>query len=521
MIPANRPILVLGGGINGAAIARELTLNGVSVWLVDQGDLSGGATAYSSRLIHGGLRYLEYGEYSLVRESLAERNRLLATAADLVRPLKLYIPVRRRLGGLAAAAVRFLHAPSWIAPPTGSRGLWLVRAGLAFYDQFARRSTLPPHSVHELGEARVPQVDAHAFRWVCAYHDAQLAWPERFVIALLRDAQRFASTTGSDLRVLPYHTARRTGDRVVLSRRDARSGEDGRTIGEELEIEPAAIVNATGAWVDTTLAQLQFPSRRLMGGTKGSHFVTYEPALRRALGDGGVYAEAHDGRPVFLLPFGPATVVGTTDLPFTGDPADAVASYEELDYLIQATRTVFPHISLSSGDVTLHYSGVRPLPYVASGATAGITRRHWLEPLDAGPFPIYSVIGGKLTTCRSLAEQTAQQVLARLDRDVVRNSRDRLLADAADAPTLASLATSEIPAAAVVERIVREEWVTGLEDLAERRLLLHFRRSLTLADLRRLADQLVSQGRIAATKRDDEVARCRTRFERHFGRRFN
>src|SRR5579859_7583382 len=134
-----RPVLILGAGINGAALARELLLGGISVVVVDTGDLAGGATAYSSRLIHGGLRYLEYGEFDLVRESLAERTRLLRQAPHLVRPLKLYIPISNRLGGLRKSVGRFF---GWNAPgttrPGPPRGLWLVRAGLSLYDRYAR-----------------------------------------------------------------------------------------------------------------------------------------------------------------------------------------------------------------------------------------------------------------------------------------------------------------------------------------------------------------------------------------------
>ena len=142
---------------------------------------------------------------------------------------------------------------------------------------------------------------------------------------------------------------------------------------------PAAIVNATGAWVDATLAELGVPSKPLVGGTKGSHFVTYHRGLVEALRGDGIYAEASDGRPVFILPFGDAALVGTTDEPFSGDPDSARATSAELEYLIDAIHHVFPQIALAESDIELVYSGVRPLP--ASGPTtpAAITRKHWLE----------------------------------------------------------------------------------------------------------------------------------------------
>ncbi len=203
-------VLILGAGINGAALARELVLNGVGVTLVDTADLAFGATAYSSRLIHGGLRYLEYGEFDLVRESLAERGRLLRLAPHLVRPLRLHVPVERRLGGLRMSASRFLlgqHAPqSWQRPTP--RGMWLVRTGLWLYDRYARDPSLPRHSVHRVGEGGVP-VDPAKYRWLCAYSDAQVVYPERLVVAFLEDARALAAGSGTTFQFFNYHEAAR------------------------------------------------------------------------------------------------------------------------------------------------------------------------------------------------------------------------------------------------------------------------------------------------------------------------
>src|SRR5262245_13763728 len=181
-----QPVLILGAGINGAALARELVLNGVPVWVVDTADLASGATAYSSRLIHGGLRYLEYGELDLVRESLAERTRLLRLAPQYVRPLRLFIPVRRRWAGLWGAARRFLRLGTAGGTSAG-RGLFLVRTGLWMYDRFARDPLLPERAVYRADDPRVPGVDLQSFRWECAYSDAAIRFPERFVVALLQD----------------------------------------------------------------------------------------------------------------------------------------------------------------------------------------------------------------------------------------------------------------------------------------------------------------------------------------------
>src|SRR5436190_21246071 len=328
-MPAS-PVLILGAGINGAALARELALNGVDVVVVDQRDIAAGATAYSSRLIHGGLRYLEYGDFALVRESLEERTRLLRLAPQFVRPLRLFIPVRNRFGGFAAAARRFLGMKDRPRPADANtpmlRGLWTVRFVLWLYDRYASDPTLPKHESHRPSDADVVPVDSAKYRWVCSFSDAQVVYPERFTIALLRDGLQIAQAHGREFTVLTYHdvalknctaTIRRAGQLEIVR-----------------EFEPSAIVNATGAWVDDTLGSLGVESKRLMGGTKGSHFVTSHAGLKALLAGRAIYTEASDGRPIFILPFVHGTLIGTTDEPYEGDPANAVATPRELEYLV-------------------------------------------------------------------------------------------------------------------------------------------------------------------------------------------
>src|SRR6186997_198430 len=188
---ADKPVVILGGGINGAAAARELILNGQSVWLVDRADLAFGATAYSSRLIHGGLRYLEFAEFSLVKESLEERGRLLRLAPHLVRPLRLFIPVRNSWGGLTQAAGKFLRLPI-AGGKSVHRGLRVVQVGLWLYDRYAKDGGLPPRSLHQPGDEGVPPVSRDMARRLWAYSDAQIVYPERLVIDFLTDAGEIA-----------------------------------------------------------------------------------------------------------------------------------------------------------------------------------------------------------------------------------------------------------------------------------------------------------------------------------------
>lgn len=508
----DRPILILGGGINGAAAARELTLNGYSVLLVDQADLAFGATAYSSRLIHGGLRYLEYGEFGLVKESLAERTRLLQLAPDYVRPLRLFIPVKNQLGGLWQSATKFLGLGGGGKPEP--RGLALVRTGLWMYDTYAQDKTLPLRSTHKLGEPGVPPVDENAGSRLAAYSDAQIPFPERFVVALLRDAQKAADENGCKLRVMTYHRAWLEGEIAHVAPIKA-SHENACPV---LSFQPSAIINATGAWVDQTLQKLPVPSRRLMGGTKGSHFFTWHPQLKEMLGGNGIYTEAADGRPVFLLPLAEGTLVGTTDLPFSGDPVSAVASEEELDYLVNVVGSIFPAAGVTRQDIAWHYSGVRPLPHVDAKTPAAITRRHQLVWNDVSPIPLVSLVGGKLTTCRSLAEETATAVLVRLGESAgdVRNSRARVIPGGVLEKEKQSDGETRRWEEAI-RRIIREEWATTLGDLVERRLMLLYDPQLDRLMLEGLARMLKQEGKLAEGEIESSIESCASRLRTHFG----
>jgi glycerol-3-phosphate dehydrogenase len=558
-------IVVLGAGINGAALARELVLSGAAVVVVDAADVAGGTTAWSTRLIHGGLRYLEYGEIGLVRESLAERDRLVRLAPHLVRPLPFYLPTQGRWGGLSAAVARLLGweslARAWRGPR--GRGSWTVGLGLGLYDLLATGSCWPRHAIVRAA-AGLPQVDAKRFPWAALYADAQLLYPERFTVELLVDARDVASVAGTRFEVLTHRQVR-IGPDMEVSVAPATVGIDRAGCA----IRPDAVVNATGAWVDRTIAawpeSLPRPER-LIGGTKGSHLVLRSPRLRAALAGHGVYAEAEDGRPVFVLPFGPALVlVGTTDIPYVGDPAQARADDAEIDYLLQAVARLFPAAAADRGDVQQHYCGVRPLPAASPGrAAGGITRRHLLVRHPAMPVPTWSIVGGKLTTCRSLAEAAAATVLETLGAPVRGTSRDRPLPGAADATELVALArtcgplaaTAGIPPADIEQAVagtcglfgrraerlweraagagmihdvgvpsaavgfcVREEWAATVDDVVDRRLMLSFHERLSREAIVDVARALADAGAMRAEDTAAAAEACALRLERQCGRR--
>lgn len=496
---SSAPIVILGGGINGAAIARELALNRQDVIVVDRADIASGATAYASRLIHGGLRYLEYREVDLVRESLAERERLLRVAPDFVKPLELVIPTESRFGGWRSAAANYLGW-KWLAPrKITKRGSWIVSTGLRMYDRLSQPCSLPGYRT--AARESTPfgrQKGAAAYRWYCSYWDAQIVAPERFTIALLRDAAETARQNGSRLDVLTYHDVHRDGVDLFLRSR-------AKPQAAPIQIRPAAVINCAGAWVDEALHGLQIESPRCMGGTKGSHLVTFHPALQSALGGQAIYAEAPDGRPLFLLPFLGGVLVGTTDLRFEGSPAGAVADDNEVAYLLEAIRGIFPSAGLDEGDIEAVYCGVRPLPYSPKGGAASITRRHWTMQHKDAPIPLWSVIGGKLTTCRSLAEETAHLVMAAIGKPFEPHTRER--------PIIESPHKSDL------KSILRDEWVTHLTDLVERRLLAQFDPTLDLTRLESDADAMVNAGKFGPESRDAEIAAAVKRLKEFYRKR--
>ena len=567
---AETTIVVLGAGINGAAIARELALSGVGVVVVDADDIAAGATAWSTRLIHGGLRYLEYGEIGLVRESLAERNRLVRLAPHLVSRLPFYLPVQGRWGGLWAAAARLAGCESLARSWQGGRGRgsWTVGVGLSLYDLLASGAGWPRHRMVRAGGHGMPSIDTRAFPFAGLYADAQLLFPERFTVELLVDGRGIAAASGTRFEVCTHREVRVSRDGIVAIGPSPAGG-------DAVEVRADAIVNATGAWVDRTLAAVlpdgASSRRRLIGGTKGSHLVVRCPALRASLADYGVYAEAADGRPVFVLPFGPELVlVGTTDIPYGGDPAEARTDDVEIGYLLEAVTHLFPKVSLRRDHVQQHYCGVRPLPFVSDDARspAGVTRRHLVVRHADASLPLWSIVGGKLTTCRSLAETTAATVLHALGVPVRGTSRDRPLPGACEGPSRESAVGEcrvlaeqagepQARAATVAEHVVglfgargpaawergradqpaasglirgvglpraavgfcvREEWAATLDDLIERRLMLSFHEGLSREAITDVAEALADAGLLPPDRVAVTVEGCVARLQARYGR---
>jgi len=389
-------LIVIGAGINGAGIARDATLRGLSVLLVDKGDIGAGTTSRSTRLVHGGLRYLEHFEVPLVRESLRERERLLHIAPHLVHPMSFLLPIYEG------------H----------KRGPALIRMGMMAYDALSLDKSMERHRMLSRDEAlrREPGLRAEGLRGAAAYYDAQAAYPERLALENALDAYRHGAV------VLPYMRVtalERVHDRVVgVALHDELHGTEHRA-------RAALVVNASGPWVDEILGETQARDRKLIGGTKGSHLVveSFPGAPREA-----VYAEAvGDGRPYFVVPWNGLYLIGTTDTRYDGDLDDVVATDDEVAYLVDETNRLIPDAGLTADQVLYTYAGVRPLPAPGVGTKdrdeGAITRSHVVRDHAGRDVPegeriegLVSIVGGKITTYRRLAEDTVDVAVRKLGR---------------------------------------------------------------------------------------------------------
>jgi glycerol-3-phosphate dehydrogenase len=368
-------VVVIGSGINGAGIAREAARAGYRTLLVEREDFGAGTTSRATRLIHGGLRYLEHGEFGLVYESLSERETLVREEPHLVRPLRLLVPV---YGGDARPA-------------------WKVRAGLVLYDLFSFRKSLPRHRAMPPAalDAYEPGLSRDGLEGAYSFYDAQVEFPERLVIEAVRDL-----TDAGGIAVNHAACTRLISPGGVLRGIEVTD----ECSGESVEVETRVAVNAAGPWVDRVLAGSDAERHDLLiGGTKGSHLVVEWPAGPRH----GIFASAkEDGRPFFILPWYRYTLVGTTDLRYDGDPSKAQCTPNELRYLLDEATRLFPATPLRAEHVLYTYCGVRPLPYTKDGSDEStISRSHFVidHAKRGGPNGLLSIVGGKLTTYRSLA----------------------------------------------------------------------------------------------------------------------
>lgn len=388
-------LIVIGAGINGAAIARDAATRGMTVLVLEKRDIASGTTSWATRLIHGGLRYLEHAEISLVRESLRERERLLRNAPHLVAPLPLILPI------YAGA----------------KRGPKLIRIGMTLYDILSYDKSLDRHHLLSRAETlrRLPGLDDRNLKAGASYYDAQITFPERLTVELMLSA----IDHGARLKTYTDVTRIVTDGNVVegVHATDLHSG-------ETISYRGRAVINVTGPWVDETLMGAPADRRpeRQMGGTKGTHLVVraFEGAPNEAL-----YVEARsDGRAFFIVPWNGQWLIGTTDTRYDGDLDAVHATADEIDYLLRETNQLFPNANLSVEDVAFTYAGVRPLPYTKGGSAGAITRRHIVKSHAPRLTGLWSIIGGKLTTHRELAEAAVDDICEALGIEEKSRTRD-------------------------------------------------------------------------------------------------
>ena len=405
-------VLILGGGVNGTCLMRDLALQGISCILVDKDDFTAGASSKSSRMIHGGLRYLENAEFKLVREAVAERNRLLRCAPHFVLPLKTSIPIDSWFGGLIKSPLIFLGLPVSV----GGRGAFIVKFGLSFYDFITRKRRQTPRHYLLSKNKSLKEIPGLRTDIVCAatYWDAWISQAERLCMEMIEEACRQSPNCCA----INYVTVAKSGnDKVSLTDQES---------GEEIVIAPKIVVNATGAWVDMANKTLGVESK-FMGGTKGSHLVIDNKELYDAVGDRMVFYEHSDGRICIVFRFMDKIIMGSTDIRIE-NPDDAECDDSEVDYMMTTLKGVFPGLTISRDDVVFTFCGVRPLPSSGLDYTSRVSRSHRLEvsqPDAERSFRIYSMIGGKLTTFRAFAEQTADKILTELGKTRTVSTEER------------------------------------------------------------------------------------------------
>ena len=387
MPTANYDVIIIGGGINGAATAAAVAARGYRTLVLEQDDFASGTTSASTKLIHGGLRYLETGDARLVHESLQSRERLLRERPHLVRPMGFILPIYEG----------------------DSRPSWYIRAGLALYDLLSPRKVSPWHSAFGIRELQrfEPTVATDGMRKAFLYHDAQVWSPERLTLEYLAEAR----ASGADLR---NHAA---VDYIIVDGGRAR-GVDFHDVltGRRSTASGRLIINAAGPWVDAVLDATGRSMTPRIGGTRGSHLVV-------DLGGRGprhaVFASAKsDGRPMFVTPWLDHHIIGTTDVRDDGDPTDVRAAGWEIDYLIAEAARLLPGLGIEHRNLLYAYAGVRPLARAADSVWEGaISRRSLIvDHADEGVQKLVSVVGGKLTTAWELGRKVARAVSQQIGR---------------------------------------------------------------------------------------------------------
>jgi glycerol-3-phosphate dehydrogenase len=390
---ADYDVVIIGGGMAGAGAARDLAMRGVSVALVDKGDFGSATTALSSKLIHGGLRYLELFDFGLVRESLAERQRLQRLAPHLVKPLPFLVPIYR----------------------DSSRGLVKVRLGLKLYDWLTpgrareRYRVLRPIDALSLE----PAIRPDDLRGAGYYFDDLLLFPERLCLENILSACRHGARAFNYCQVLS----------VVRDKRGAVAGVTARDLltGTVATLGARVVVNATGPWVDDLreLAGVSERGRHVLRRTKGIH------CLLPRMTERAIYHSTRDDRMIFVIPWREFSLVGSTDTDFAGDLDRVWATRDEVEYLLGEVRRALPDPRVNTEAIAYTYAGVRPLSHEEGKRASDVSRAHRVVAEAGGRF--LSITGTKLTCFRSLAEELGDAIMRTLGRRGPGHTATRML----------------------------------------------------------------------------------------------
>lgn len=482
-------LLVVGGGIIGAAIARDAAMRGLHTALVEKDDFASGTSGRSSRLIHGGIRYLEYYQFKLVFEACRERRVMRRIAPRLVRPLPFLYPLYRG------------QKP---AP-------WKLRLGLTLYDALGLFANVQRHRWLDRSEVaqREPVIARQGLLGAARFYDARVD-DARLTLTTARSAHLHRAVVANHVGAVGLMTAngRAVGGFLV----DQRSG-------CEIEARARVVVNATGVWADEVRAMDEMSGQAMLRPTKGIHLVAHRGRLCR--NHAVVFDSPRDGRHVFLIPWGDFALIGTTDTDFSGDLDSPAATSGDVDYLLDAARRAFPDAQIGQGDVISTFAGLRPL-IKAPGSAYAVSREHEVVESPSG---LITVVGGKLTTHRLMAEQVVDRVQERLRADLGLETdrecptqealegaeiRDALARDPTGRVEQHLLSTygsdaARILAYAVEDPALAERIVPGLPYLmAEVPYAVHHEMALTLDDV------LMRRTHVIHETRDGGLDRART-----------
>jgi glycerol-3-phosphate dehydrogenase len=381
-------VLVVGGGIVGCGIARDAALRGLRVGLIEREDFGAGTTSRSTRLVHGGLRYLEMLDFALVRQDMREREILIRIAPHLVRPLSFLVPM--------------YGWPAWKRDR--------LRIGMVMYDLLSYDKSLPGHTFlsREATLAAEPLLNPRGLQGAARYYDCQVELPERLALANVVDAAEHGALVRTYTDVVRFI---REGGRVV--------GVEARDIATDrrVNVRATVVVNATGPWLDRSLADVADDRTPLLRTTKGVHLVMPKTTKNAILS-----IAATDGRVFFVVPWFGYSLVGTTDTDYAGDPTRAHADLSDVNYLLREAGSIFP--SLRDAPVYYGMAGVRALVRKEGVREGAVSRKHAIRDHGklGGPDGLISVLGGKITAYRGIAEEATDLVMERLGRHSARHT---------------------------------------------------------------------------------------------------